>query len=225
VGAWSPSPEDTATGAAPHQRAQLGLGGESGWVAHLNQQVHGSDGGDAVLVGERGAEPAQQGQDLLVELGDPGIQASDVSGRLGQPGEVDPVGRSELDRAGQALLQRTEPRADPAGLGQRRPHGERQAGQDRLGLIQQPDPLTDQALAPVANGDQLLPGRVGAALLARRRQVRVSQCLPGDRLGVLPVGLVPPPPAATLGSAVGLDLAHVIAGRDQGLGDVPAKSG
>jgi hypothetical protein len=62
-------------------------------------------------------------------------------------------------------------------------------------------------------------------LLARRWQVRVGQGLAGDGLGVLPVGLVPSPAAATLGGAVGLHLADVIAGRDQGLGDVPAKPG
>src|SRR5512132_394347 len=101
VGAWSPSPEDTATGAAPHQRAQLGLGAKAGRVADLDQQLHGADGGDAVLVGEGGAEPTQQGRELLVELGDPRIQPRDVAGRLGQPGEVDPVGRRELDQADQ----------------------------------------------------------------------------------------------------------------------------
>jgi hypothetical protein len=127
VGAWPPSPEDTATGAAPHQRAQLGLGGEAGGVADLDQQIHGGDCSDAVLVGERGAQPTQQGRDLLVELGDPRIQAGDVAGRLGQPGEVDPVGRRELDRADQPVFQRAESRADPAGLWQHRPHRERQA--------------------------------------------------------------------------------------------------
>jgi hypothetical protein len=53
----------------------------------------------------------------------------------------------------------------------------------------------------------------------------VGQGLAGDRLGVLPVALVPPPAAATFGSAVGLDLADVVAGRDQGLGDMAAKPG
>jgi hypothetical protein len=107
----------------PAPAGELGLGGEAGGVADLDQQVHGADGGDAVLLGERGAEPAQQGQDLLVQLGDSRIQAGDVSGRLGQPGDVDPVGGCELGRAGQALLQRTESRTHPAGLWQRRPHG------------------------------------------------------------------------------------------------------
>src|SRR4029453_6818637 len=67
----------------------------------LDQQVHGADGGDAVLVGEGGAEPTQQGRDLLVELGDSCIQAGEAAGRLGEQGEVDPVGRRELDQADQ----------------------------------------------------------------------------------------------------------------------------
>jgi hypothetical protein len=49
-----------------------------------------------VLVGERGAEPTQQGRDLLGELGDPRIEPGDVTGRLDQPGEVDPVSRRDL---------------------------------------------------------------------------------------------------------------------------------
>lgn len=51
----------------------------------------------------------------------------------------------------------------------------------------------------------------------------MGQGLAGDRLGVLGVGLGSASPAAPLGGAAGLHLAHVIAGRGQEHGDLVAQ--
>lgn len=51
----------------------------------------------------------------------------------------------------------------------------------------------------------------------------MGQGLAGDRLGVLGVGLGPASPAAPLGGAAGLHLAHVIAGGGQERGDLAAQ--
>jgi hypothetical protein len=156
---------------------------KAGRVADLDQQLHRSDRGDPILVGECAAEPAQQGRDPVVELGDPRVQAGDVAGRLDQPGEVDPVGRGDLDRAGRSPVQRPQARAYAAGGWQHGADGQREAGQHGLGLIQQPNPLVDQAFPAVADGDQLIPAWIGPALLAGWR-VGARKSVVGAELGV-----------------------------------------
>ena len=43
----------------PAPAGELGLGGEAGRVADLDQQVHRADRGDPVFLGERAAQPAE----------------------------------------------------------------------------------------------------------------------------------------------------------------------
>jgi hypothetical protein len=55
---------------------------------------------------ERGSSPVDRRSGMITRRArDPRIQPRDVTGRLGQPGEVDPVGRREPDPAGQPLFQ------------------------------------------------------------------------------------------------------------------------
>jgi hypothetical protein len=85
----------------PAPVGELRLGGEAGRATDLDEQPRRADRGDPIL-GQRAAEPAQQGRDLLDEFADPRVQAGDVAGCLDQPREVDPVGGRDLDRAGRS---------------------------------------------------------------------------------------------------------------------------
>jgi hypothetical protein len=161
--------------------------------------------------------------DALVELADALVQPPDVGGGGAQPGQVDPGGPGELELVGDTPGERAQLRPDLAGGWQHRPHDQGGPDQHRLGLIQQPPPLGDQAAPLVAQGDQLLPVRVSSVLLAGGWQLGMGQGLAGDRLGVLGVGLGPAPPTAPLGGAAGLHLAHVIAGGGQEGGDLVAQ--
>jgi hypothetical protein len=167
--------------------------------------------------------PRKYRRDALVELADALVQPTDVGAGSGQPGQVDSVGPGELQLVSGTLGERHQPRPDPAGGRQHAANRQRQPDQHRLGLVEQPLPLGDQATPLVAYGHQLVPVRVGSVPLASGWQVRVGQRLARDRLSVFGVGLGPPASAAPLGSAAGLHLPHVIADGGEERGDLAAQ--
>jgi len=92
---------------------------------------------------------------------------------------------------------------------------QRQRHENCLGFVQQPNPLQNKRLTPVAHGGELVGRWWRGVVLAGRRQIRLGQGLPGDCLGILDVGLGATTSLAALRGAVGLDFPYVVTGRSQ----------
>lgn len=91
----SPSPDERRNRGCAAPAGELGLGAEPGRVADLSEQGHRGDDADADQLGERAAEGGEQVRDLMVDLLE--LDVDRVHGVAGgeQPGELEPVGRSQ----------------------------------------------------------------------------------------------------------------------------------
>src|SRR5215218_11288699 len=108
-GSPSPSPEETATGAAPHQRAKrASVVNRVGSPTSTSSSIAPT----AAMPTSSVRVPRQHRGDALVELTDALVQPTDVGGGGGQPGQVDPVGPGELELVGGTLGERPQPRPD-----------------------------------------------------------------------------------------------------------------